>query len=1674
MKKLRKGWMLCLMAVLAAFCFALGACGESAGNTVTFTFQTNGGAPIDPVEVETGTEYTLPTPEARADYAFEGWYLAEDFSGSPCTRVTAEQDTTFYAKWLQGYLVTLDPGEGTLPGATSLRVQAGELLQTALAAYTPAAKTGYEFGAWFLGENEVSPSTKMPAENITLTARYKVGYTVELYERKSKEAEFERVDTQTGYAYADGKTFTPPIESRTGATEVNTPDTVKSKVLDGANPQANVFKIYYDRTESNIYFNSNYPKGSGMEDDEFEKSGYYGDEIELPFSEFSLPGYFLIGWCEEKSGEGEIYYTNALGANLVNGTPTEPGTYTVGGDTVLYAVWQAGYTDMFGGNDILVSAESELKDGGAIYLIRSGYTFRGELEISRRGTVGFYFYEDADGNNTGDPMLEGRIIDDKFCYLHDSSTFALYENGTLNDSVKLILGQYNDVTYTGAADGNKTGTYTFNEMGDLQITFTDGTQMVVMLAIYTDENEDEHAAFRIRNEAEVALGTLVRCEVYNGSLVSYSSISAGLYEVTLDGFGYALYNDGSSIGYIYYAVQDDILLLASGSSSYSTFKIIDAPNGNGKGYILYEQDLDLSFTGTSEMNKLTLDGACNATLTENGVTLNGYYEAESSIIGGMLVRVYLQGNTRRFMLSATQEDEDYSYHYSEVPQDYGEYYYLGEGNVVGAPLLVLNDVMGEAKTFTLYGLFMNTYIVKIAEGTLQFSDETGRYLATVTNTVKDVEGIVDTLPFDIFNMTAFTFSVQTVLVTTQSNGVVAIDGAYWWSVTANGETTNCEKEYTEKNAADDAGKLTLVGGFAIYQKGDTTISGVAAEMEDFLVVRYMLSETQYTTAYFLIEGQEFTLISPFLYGSVYYVNEENLIDRTVSLQFDGKGGATYTEGETVKQGTATAVRAADGTPTYTDFGNYIYKFQSADQTVEFDFICIAGSSATYFAKYREAYAGDFSTTDGFLMLDGYMYGSYQRGEGTFEGMFYKAEENVLCFYDTTNNYVFYFEIGNGTFSELGGEYGEYLICDNNAIRQTLLKLDGKNGATLYVTDDDSEGEIEVVGTGSYVFGEDGGITVTYTPTGTSQTVTLVGTLALLTISDSRYPTLIISYEEVVATYLNPKDWSTLVLDNLGNAVRNSATGGVETGTYTIITETLLYYVNTDGSFACVYRYDPAKGTATPVELQAKTYYSENFEALRFTTYGYMISNGSTRYFYYQEENGNVTLYLHDPDAGNCNPYGFVQIDSFGSFNQQVNFEGKDYYLSDGTGLHFTRSEESTKYPIKLSDGGAYNLEDFLFYPSGAETFVSTVVLVMRNGSAASNFTAALVRIVEDDVTEAYLLLQADYNVYLQFMIDLHLEIAAGKFTCTYTITGMNMIEEYNAYAYAYLYAYVTQYYGSSYAQSLENTFGSITLTTPYTVSGDADSEHMKFEAHFGPDMGLTDSTGKTIGTIEAGREDIELSSSGIVVNFTGADGKPYVLDFTVQSLSDLGLYGAGFYCYTFSRVYTLEQDGYTVRVQRVLYTEANGVTVGSLLMPEIGVGTGEEIEWITARFAFDDETGGYYVGTYTTGDTGLIESATWYFVNFGYNEDGDEVTLQKFEVKKATTVYYTDLVSFFQYIETDDGGREVMVFRYGNYFFHPDTCSYDAESETYTLSVQGVVFTIQVGEDGKATLTVNS
>lgn len=138
MKKAVKIFVVVFIAVLLAG--MLIACNKEP-ETITISFETNGGLEVPAVTINVGDDFEAPTP-VRAGYTFKGWFVDESlsmpFDGAPTYNIT------LFAKWAVAIGVVFD-GNGGTGSMASLTEGAGYPFTLPQNAFI---KSGHIFAGW--------------------------------------------------------------------------------------------------------------------------------------------------------------------------------------------------------------------------------------------------------------------------------------------------------------------------------------------------------------------------------------------------------------------------------------------------------------------------------------------------------------------------------------------------------------------------------------------------------------------------------------------------------------------------------------------------------------------------------------------------------------------------------------------------------------------------------------------------------------------------------------------------------------------------------------------------------------------------------------------------------------------------------------------------------------------------------------------------------------------------------------------------------------------------------------------------------------------------------------------------------------------------------------------------------------------------------------------------------------------------------------------------------------------------------------------------------------------------------------------------------------------------------------------------------------------------------------
>ena len=1614
-------------AFILSFALFLTSCGKK----YSLSFNTNGGNEISSVTIDNKTEYTLPIP-TRDGFEFIGWYLSSDFSGDSITSITISSNTTVYAKWDELFEITLNLDGGTLD-KTFIYGKSGDNVYDLVKDLVPT-KSGVVFGAWFNGTVELSQNTKL-TKSMTLTAKYKVEYTVNLYKESLTHDGYEKEEAK-GYEYA-GKTVSYSLDED-GLIEVEKDDSVSEIVIKEDKTQ-NIITVYYDRELFTITLRSNYPNSSMAEETKTIQI-YYGEEKELPDVDFSCEGYYLLGYA--LSNTSELLYNAHFIDNLPVNEETEEATkdkISANRSMSLYAVWNKGYKDMFGGSDyVFVTPDNE-----TAYLCREGVYFIGEYFDTDKS---FIFYNDKEN-------LEGMIYSDgTYAYYNasrDEYSAVLYTVGSgLDSNIKVLFDPYNGITYY---DGNEEpdlreskGTYTIDENNFYHITFTEGPKAGETMIIITGKVTADYVtteAFQFRKQNEYEMGELVRFVVNNNELTHYLNA----YQINLSGFGTLTYNNGSSVETYYYSYDEENKILTINGSDGSNFGKVKIMTVDGvNGYMFYDEAIAQTYNNDNGTT-LVLDGVCEATYTTETTSVNGYYTIKQSAFGGYIVTFKNNGVEYTFLTSSKTEDKIVegdsgesttesvtSYFFTQKPNGYSEYYYKNETSIYYAPLVVINDT--EEGKANVYGYTSNKTYELVLEGTYTYDSNTGLYVFTTT-LVHDKK--VLTNPQDIKKITNFVFATDTTSTSYSIN--------YWHSsTTTGGETTDYKKEYTGANNSS----LVLINGIAILSKDGYVLTGTYTTRSGVTQI-----SGQYGVSYVEIDEDTYTFIAlehaPY---NSYVVGRDGMYSANTYVTFDGKGNAKYVyhveeEGNMVEkfyEGTVT------DTNEKTKNGDEIYRFTSTDKTFTF----LQDETKYYLFPYIDEYTGTYSSDYGILYLDGYLrYASFTNTDGDEFTNFYIIEgDNVITIQiDGVNRY---FDISSRSFSLRGKEYGTYTIVDNQGATSKYLELDGYGSAKVFKYDTDGETKVYIDTNASYTNTNDK-FTVSYTESTTDYS--LYGYLGSYVSNNKKVNSFLTEHTEFVQTLINSRDWSVLKLDEKGHAVRVDSKGNKDEGSFTIITDTLLYYENNDGSFANIYKYDSAKGTLVESRFVPRGYYTEDLKSLLFSQYGFAVFNFETRYYYNVTSEG-VMIYHLDKEDPSANKYGYVE-ENFGSFDDTKVYKGNTYYQNDGFAITFTRAEDTKDdYPVLVIRNPETRapLENLIFSPTGNDTFTSSGTVTVGPMTLNCN----VVREYVDDHYEMYVLVG-----YYRFDITVKYSGKAedGSSTSTYEVTGMHMNRKFDSYVYLNNYYMYYYFYGPSFVSTYENNLGVISQVQTFDKEGKLTEDYMKVE--FGEETKALDLNGSLINIDNVSYEYDEQSNS-YTLEYLASDGYTYKLYILIRNHQAFNT--NAYIIYAVTRKETITTLDYELTIERIITSDYN-FPVGGVYNATLKQGDTE----FNSTESFEIDGILHYVAR-TYDDNEHITSTTYYKLELTYKDSESlaEDTVVPYESVvitplDATTYYTSDKKIFVDVLDS----KIVFISIEGSKYLISE-CTFDSETNTYTIITSSLAeYKITINTDNTITAT---
>lgn len=1562
-----------------------------------------------------GEEIVFPDVE-REGYIFEGWYLTENYSGSPVVQATYSEATTYYAKWSKAYAVTLDTDGGIL-SATTVWLKSGANILSSVKDYVPV-KGEYEFGGWYTVDDEpLTANDRMKEAPITLTAKYKAQYTVNVYlQNESLDGYTPQTAYETGYALI-GEDFTPSLKIEGFEYSEDAQD-VTSLPIDG-NKKNNVFSLHFDRKSYTLMYRANYPDGT---DESVTEEHYYGVPFTLADDVFEAQeGSRFLGWA-----------TAAASADYTGVIANED--FVLTRTTALYAVWNIGYSDMFGGKDyIYLNHDAE----NTATLSRGGVDIAGTYDEIRE----WYNFS----STTVDFTIHAKIVENgKFLYYTNrSGDYYLYEEGTVNKEVFIHLDQENGIKYYGEeSTALYEGTYAIDENGYYQATLSD----------------------RLNSNGEVLSFTFIlgyagteKVYVVRGSESSYGNIPY-LFEyfpvITLDGFGNAVLLEYTSSGITSSVYSYSISSAANGENSIVTLtsvsgqtKVIRILEANGiYGFDDYDASLDRTYTDENGAT-LVLNGCSTAVYTNGETTFTGSFSLSETVFDGDLVSVSSPDGV--FLFRCYQSGQEYRM--EQKAEDYGEYYYVdNDGLLAQLPCLVING--GRA---TLYELNASKKLQETCSGTVVAEGESWRF--TVEGTVSDwAEYKYSSLLFKL-DTHSTAERVYYLLQSTDEAGSLtdytlktyrnddgdALKLVSVFAVYYDGEGNEIAAGYlstytgyvrlnegggkyryfalTEGADGEDGTFETLAQKPLVLQKrvdgktekGSSLIVSGAGSDGRFIAVYVETVDSEevfhngiYTTETFSALGVnvgyvhtfrsddgaiefKFTVPSSGSYFNYYATDEAIALISLKAIDENGnEDKKTTLEITDVKNGEnlvfvyKDSVSEIEGTVSsetvypfdLSQYETLVYNFAPVGGEEGFGFTLVSTSSSIYFLVSGESgtYEAEGGST---LEINGPAHLSkYTDADGTvhisryFTVQSVNSGENAICM--AVGEEIRYFDFGEGTFALRGTEWNEdaypYPVIRNGAwFGRAAVYLDGYGNA---VWTEDIKAETAVTHNGTYTI-ENGVFEIVFDETDFTRTYR--GRLGEW---EDEVVAFYLLQNGMAGSYLNEDDLSVIVLDDAGGAVRYSSLGVMEEGTYSVINDSLFYYENDQHDDAAMYTYDTLAGTVVKATYHA-TFYADDFTSLVFYANGVVLfDNANAAFFSYDGDKNEVTTYS-GTDEGEYE-VGIIEI-SEGT----IEYAGKTYRYFDG------------KY-VTLTDESGNTLE---FQPTGEATFTVVATYTTRAEGDEKDTSQQYYLVLDYDEEGNTVTFLAAYgkasltgssNAY-QFLVnyDLSLSLDAKSFV----FNPDEYIYGLSAYDYTYLQYLIR--YGSSFAFLFEPIKGYVNIVgerkdseTTFTIAGTfngikgTDNKPLTFEKGTLSDAGYVSS--QNFGHL-------------FTSEFTGSDGEIYHMNFYLVDI------GGGLFTYIIQSL---------TRQSRILYSDEEGTVVsGEIFVYTTGFQFIKSVDEETGQNTYYEAGDEFYPTVKYRGETVCV--ANW------IEEDGGWTFFsRKYDIQTYTDYYY-----IFRYTTDEEG-----------------------------------------------------
>ncbi len=1077
-------------------------------------------------------------------------------------------------------------------------------------------------------------------------------YTVNVYLSEGDDYALSAEHSFTGSGEVGQEvTVTPPVIAGYVFNETHGKNVVK-RIL-SENAAENLFSLYYDAESAapaGVRYEANAPRGTTARGSMEESLPAADGNVTLAECGFSVAGYRFAGWSDRANG-------NAI---YTAGQSVKPeGTLT------LYAVWDRGYTDRFGGSDLIFVPSME---DGVVYLRRGGVEWKGMLS-------GVHFSFSKDDGKT----LEGTLFSGSQFAYHRSELAGTYlyysgymsEDGGVHmpDSAETLeIRTDSSASYTHNAEtgGRETimgsvsydpniGLYTFTA-NNVTDTFEG---FVFLLGTHPGENEMDTS-----DDVEVFSYTYGEGGLYNEFLTPDGRTGVyGEMFVELDGFGNMIYysdvfegryrilntyDNGS--GAVMYRIEANVLdpneEFGLGPSFTLTFYTLPMSDGSAA-YVQPHGEVG-TYDSADGTEHITLDGfgilSDSATYTDaEGREHVGPYTVTTSPRTGNTVfftEISVQNGVptvgEPIAFRFTVDGDQVTFSKVASSEQYTEY---------------LEIRLADSTVSTSGGMFMpllTVYEEEYKEGDTVLGKKAEMYLPEGENTVLAAVGYVAaenkggvtlwrwTKTEDKNNKTEIAgellvlfdsaydanYVMRDVYVILEKDGVKQYDVVY--DDVGGGELWYCNVGwntigtiYTDDKGNSFAGGLTVNRNSYIFGAVAYFIYYDANGASHFIFFDATIGSTgKITTLELLPEGasEDAGLLASNRGSSQ---TEATFVFRRngqAAYQKDGNFG----DSEAIEFGTYARVGS---TPT----GDPVYAFYNEQEIERFRFVMTLletsamDDSRTYlYYVFDEAASGDYTSADGKLSLDGYRGAVYTDAQGSeWKGTFTLSADGSAVFF-TGGGDSFIFAIGDGTFSLLDGIYGVYTFEANNALYD--LTFDGRGKVTASLNNRE-------VGEGSYKI-------LSRNPFELLLTLDLgIGEVDYTVSAENGR---CVSFDERSDKIFVSADWSVIEMDGYGKATYYSADG------LTVMTASVHYFegengyarLRYDATFTDEYFiFDLDNGTfSRPVHTEENYFYlSEDMTFLIFATDGNALYENTMCSYYLA--NGKAYIFVPNASTG---------------------------------------------------------------------------------------------------------------------------------------------------------------------------------------------------------------------------------------------------------------------------------------------------------------------------------------------------------------------------------------------------------------------------------------------------------